>query len=209
MEQRIKGTTGLMGLIGSPIGHSGSPDMYNFCFRYHGLDYAYLAFDIKEDQVGEAMDAVRTLRMRGCNVTMPCKNETVKYMDELSAAARIVGAVNTIDRIVDAFPPSQQGQIRVQLSMVLQAVVSQQLISCKDGRVVPAFEIMLCNPAIRTMIRESKTHQIDSAIFSSSGEGMVGMDTSLMRLYEQGMISSEEALLHSASPDLLKKRMKL
>ena len=96
MEQRIKGTTGLMGLIGSPIGHSGSPDMYNFCFRYHGLDYAYLAFDIKEDQVGEAMDAVRTLRMRGCNVTMPCKNETVKYMDELSAAARIVGAVNTI-----------------------------------------------------------------------------------------------------------------
>ena len=120
-----------------------------------------------------------------------------------------LGAVNTIDRIVDAFPPSQQGQIRVQLSMVLQAVVSQQLISCKDGRVVPAFEIMLCNPAIRTMIRESKTHQIDSAIFSSSGEGMVGMDTSLMRLYEQGMISSEEALLHSASPDLLKKRMKL
>lgn len=96
MEQRIKGTTGLMGLIGSPIGHSGSPDMYNFCFRYHGLDYAYLAFDIKEDQVGEAMDAVRTLRMRGCNVTMPCKNVTVKYMDELSAAARIVGAVNTI-----------------------------------------------------------------------------------------------------------------
>ena len=117
-----------------------------------------------------------------------------------------LGAVNTIDRIVDAFPPSQQGQIRVQLSMVLQAVVSQQLISCKDGRVVPAFEIMLCNPAIRTMIRESKTHQIDSAIFSSSGEGMVGMDTSLMRLYEQGMISSEEALLHSASPDLLKKK---
>lgn len=67
-----------------------------------------------------------------------------------------LGAVNTIDRIVDAFPPSQQGQIRVQLSMVLQAVVSQQLISCKDGRVVPAFEIMLCNPRSGTMIREPK-----------------------------------------------------
>ena len=114
-----------------------------------------------------------------------------------------LGAVNTIDCIVDAFP-SQQGQIRVQLSMVLQAVVSQQLISCKDGKVVPAFEIMLCNPAIRTMIRESKTHQIDSAIFSSSGEGMVSMDTSLMRLYEQGLVTAEEVLLHSASPDLLK-----
>ena len=68
---------------------------------------------------------------------------------------------------------------------------------------------MLCNPAIRTMIRESKTHQIDSAIFSSSGEGMVSMDTSLMRLYEQGLVTAEEVLLHSASPDLLKKRMKL
>ena len=58
MEQRIKGTTGLMGLIGSPVGHSGSPDMYNFSFRYHHLDYAYLAFDIKEDQVKAALDAM-------------------------------------------------------------------------------------------------------------------------------------------------------
>ena len=49
MEQRIKGTTGLLALIGSPVGHSGSPDMYNFCFRYHNLDYSYMAFDIKED----------------------------------------------------------------------------------------------------------------------------------------------------------------
>lgn len=96
MEQRIKGTTGLMGLIGSPVGHSGSPEMYNFSFRYHHLDYAYLAFDIKEHQVKEALDAVRLFRMRGCNVTMPCKNEAAKYMDELSPAARIIGAVNTI-----------------------------------------------------------------------------------------------------------------
>ena len=96
MEQRIKGTTGLMGLIGSPVGHSGSPDMYNFSFRYHHLDYAYLAFDIKEDQVKAALDAMRLFHMRGCNVTMPCKNEAAKYMDELSPAARIIGAVNTI-----------------------------------------------------------------------------------------------------------------
>lgn len=96
MEQRIKGTTGLMGLIGSPVGHSGSPEMYNFSFRYHNLDYAYLAFDIKEDQVKEALEAIRLFRMRGCNVTMPCKNEAAKYMDELSPAARIIGAVNTI-----------------------------------------------------------------------------------------------------------------
>ena len=96
MEQRIKGTTGLMMLIGSPVGHSGSPDMYNFSFRYHNLDYAYLAFDIKENQVKEALDAMRLFKMRGANVTMPCKNEAARLVDELSPAARIIGAVNTI-----------------------------------------------------------------------------------------------------------------
>ena len=68
MEQRIKGTTGLMALIGSPVGHSGSPAMYNFSFRYHNLDYAYMAFDIKEDQVPAALDAIRLFKMRGANV---------------------------------------------------------------------------------------------------------------------------------------------
>lgn len=96
MEQRISGTTRLLGLIGSPVGHSGSPAMYNFSFRYHHLDYAYLAFDIKENQVADALDAMRLLHMRGCNVTMPCKNAAAKYVDELSPAARIIGAVNTI-----------------------------------------------------------------------------------------------------------------
>ena len=98
MEQRIKGTTGLLALIGSPVGHSGSPDMYNFCFRYHNLDYCYMAFDIKEDQVPAALDAMRLFNMRGCNVTMPCKTAAAQNMDELSDAARIIGAVNTIDR---------------------------------------------------------------------------------------------------------------
>lgn len=96
MEKRISGKTGLLGLIGSPVGHSGSPAMYNYCFEKLGLDYAYLAFDIKVDEVEKAIDAIKTFRMRGCNVTMPCKNEAVKYMDELSPAARIIGAVNTI-----------------------------------------------------------------------------------------------------------------
>lgn len=96
MERRISGKTGLLGLIGSPVGHSGSPAMYNYSFQKLGLDYAYLAFDIKVDEVPKAIEAIRTLKMRGCNVTMPCKNEAAKYMDELSPAARIIGAVNTI-----------------------------------------------------------------------------------------------------------------
>lgn len=96
MEQRIKGSTGLLALIGSPVGHSGSPAMYNFSFRHHNLDYAYLAFDIKEDQVKEAIAALRLLKVRGFNVTMPCKTAVVEYMDELSPAARIIGACNTV-----------------------------------------------------------------------------------------------------------------
>lgn len=96
MEKRISGTTGLLGLIGSPVGHSGSPAMYNYSFDKLGLDYAYLAFDIKISEVKDFIAAMRTLHMRGVNVTMPCKTEVVKYMDELSEAAQIIGAVNTI-----------------------------------------------------------------------------------------------------------------
>ena len=83
-------------LIGSPVGHSGSPAMYNYSFAKLGLDYAYVAFDVKEDQVKEALDAVKLFHMRGINVTMPDKTEAAKYVDELSPAAQIIGAVNTI-----------------------------------------------------------------------------------------------------------------
>lgn len=96
MEKRISGRTGLLALIGSPVGHSGSPSMYNFSFRHYGLDYVYVAFDIKIEEVEKAVDSIKLFNMRGCNVTMPCKNEVVKYMDKLSPAARIIGAVNTI-----------------------------------------------------------------------------------------------------------------
>ncbi len=119
-----------------------------------------------------------------------------------------LGAANTIDRVVDAFPPSQQGQVRVQLSMVLQGVISQQLVPTTDGKVTPAFEVMLANTAIRNMIRESKTHQIDTAIFSSAGEGMISMDTSLLQLVESGRVSAEDAMMHSMSPDVLAKKLK-
>lgn len=96
MERRISGHTGLLALIGSPVGHSGSPAMYNYSFEKLGLDYAYVAFDIKVEEVADAIAAMKTFKMRGCNVTMPCKTEVVKYMDELSPAAKIIGAVNTI-----------------------------------------------------------------------------------------------------------------
>lgn len=96
MESRISGHTGLLAVIGSPIAHSASPKIYNYGFERLGLDYVYVAFDIKEHEMKDAIAAMRTFRLRGCNVTMPGKTEVVKYMDELSPAARIIGAVNTI-----------------------------------------------------------------------------------------------------------------
>lgn len=96
MEKRISGHTRLLALIGSPVGHSGSPAMYNYSFEKLGLDYAYVAFDVKEDGVKQALDAMRLFNMRGMNVTMPDKVEAARYMDELSPAAQIIGAVNTI-----------------------------------------------------------------------------------------------------------------
>ena len=96
MEKRISGHTGLLALIGSPVGHSGSPAMYNYSFEKLGLDYVYVTFDVKEDKVKDAVEAMKTFNMRGCNVTMPDKVEAAKYMDELSPAAQIIGAINTI-----------------------------------------------------------------------------------------------------------------
>lgn len=119
-----------------------------------------------------------------------------------------IGAAKTIDRIIDAFPPEQQQQIRVQLSMVLNAVVSQQLIpTVDDKKEVPAFEIMFLNNAIRNMIRESKVHQIDSVILSSGEESMVTMDNSLVKLYKEGLISKENAIIYSSNEELMTKRL--
>lgn len=96
MKERITGHTGLLALIGSPVGHSGSPAMYNYSFEKLGIDDVYVALDVKENQVKDAIAAMRLFGMKGGNVTMPDKTEAAKYMDELSPAAQIIGAINTI-----------------------------------------------------------------------------------------------------------------
>lgn len=120
----------------------------------------------------------------------------------------ITGAANTIDRIIDVFPPNQQRQIAVQLSMVLQAVVSQQLVPSTDGRQVPAFEIMTVTPAIRNMIRDNKIPQIDGLIYSSANNDLISMDTSLLGLYKDGKITEETALTYATNPEMLKRRLR-
>ena len=88
----------------------------------------------------------------------------------LFSTLHTTGAANTVDRIIDVFPAGQQAQVRMQLSMVLQAVISQQLVPTLDGKQTPAFEIMYTNPAIKNLIREAKTHQIDSAIQAGAAQ---------------------------------------
>ncbi len=92
----IDGHTRLLGLIGTPVGHSKSPAMYNYCFDKYGLNCAYLAFDIPMEKVEEAVNALRTFNVMGANVTMPLKNAVIPYLDEVSAASQAIGSVNTI-----------------------------------------------------------------------------------------------------------------
>lgn len=124
----------------------------------------------------------------------------------LFSTLHTIGAANTIDRIIDVFPPNQQRQIAVQLSMVLQAVVSQQLVPTTDGGITPAFEIMIVNPAIRNMIRDNKIPQIDGLIYSSAGNDLVSMDSSLLSLYKNGRITADTALAYASNPGMLKKK---
>ena len=94
--KNIDGHTGLLALIGTPIGHSGSPAMYNYCFDRLGLNYCYLCLETQKEDTGRAIEALRMFGVRGFNVTMPCKTEAVQYMDELSRCARLIGATNTV-----------------------------------------------------------------------------------------------------------------
>ncbi|MGN1339645.1 MAG: type IV pilus twitching motility protein PilT [Oscillospiraceae bacterium] len=116
-----------------------------------------------------------------------------------------LGAANTIDRIIDVFPINQQHQIRVQLSMVLNAVVCQQLLPSVDGGLIPAFEIMTSTSAIRTLIRDEKTHQIDTILQSS--EGMQTMDSCIVNLYKAGRITAQTAVDYAYNPDIMSKRI--
>ncbi len=121
-----------------------------------------------------------------------------------------IGAASTIDRIIDVFPPHQQQQIRVQLAMVLEAVISQQLIPTADRhRRVAAFEVMLMNVAIKNLIRESKTFQIDSMIQTGKKAGMITMDDALYDLVIIGEIAPDVALSFAQDRNALEKKLNM
>lgn len=119
-----------------------------------------------------------------------------------------IGAASTIDRIVDVFPPHQQQQIRVQLSMVLESVISQQLIPTADKKSrVAAFEVMHSTPAIKNLIREAKSPQINSTIQTSKKLGMQTMDDAIFDLYMKGDIDKENAVSYAQDSTIMEKRI--
>lgn len=95
MDKRISARTQTLALIGSPVGHSGSPAMYNYCFAKLGFDCVYVAFDVTLDKLGEAVNGIKAMNFKGINVTMPCKSAVLEYMDKVSPEAKLMGAVNT------------------------------------------------------------------------------------------------------------------
>ena len=115
-----------------------------------------------------------------------------------------IGAAKTIDRIIDVFPPYQQQQIKIQLAAVLQGIISQQLLpKAVGGGRVASLEIMTTTPAIQNLIREGKTHQIESAVQTGAKYGMKTMDMALLELSRKGLITRDTALTHSVDREML------
>ena len=116
---------------------------------------------------------------------------------------------NTINRILDVYPSNQQQQVKIQLAQILKAVVCQQLVPTTDGGQTAVFEIMKTNTAIQNMIREDKLHQLDSAMQSGAAEGMCTMDGSLLKLYREGTITKDTALMCCVHYENMQKRLAL
>ena len=121
------------------------------------------------------------------------------------ATLHTYSASQTIDRIIDIFPPHQQNQIRMQLSMTLASVISQRLISSKKGGRVAAREILINTPAVANLIRENKITQIKTALETGFKNGMMTLDQDLKKLYEEELIEKEVAQMYMTNPEMLEK----
>ncbi len=119
-----------------------------------------------------------------------------------------IGAASTVDRVIDVFPPHQQQQIRVQFANVLESVISQQLIPKADGHGrVAAFEVMHANTAVRNLIREGKSHQLESIMQTNRKMGMITMDEAISQLYHAGKIAKDMAIQFAQDQDAMERRL--
>jgi twitching motility protein PilT len=121
-----------------------------------------------------------------------------------------MSADQTIDRIIDSFPSEQQAQIKIQLAGVIEGIIAQQLLPLKNnqGRVA-ALEILIANKAIRNLIREGRSHQIQTSIQTGLKSGMQSMDYALANLVRQNLITEETAMQRSMDVEILKQHMRI
>lgn len=119
-------------------------------------------------------------------------------------------AAQTIDRVIDVFPPAQQQQVRIQLASTLQGIVSQQLLPTVDGggRIL-AYEVLIPTPAVRNLIRDAKTHQLTTVMQTGRQFGMVTMDETLADKYRQGLITAEVAIAQSLDPHMFRQLIEI
>lgn len=174
------------------------------------IDQREVYTDTKSFQVAmksmfrEDVDVVMIGEMRGREtISTACTAAETGHL--VFSTLHTNSASQTIDRIVDSFPSEQQNQIRTQLSGALIAVFSQRLIPRIGGGMVPAFELLVNNSAVANLIREGRTHEINSAIETGSEHGMIDMNHSLAKLVNEEQVSRDTALLYSLNPDGLER----
>lgn len=175
---------------------------------------------IKQRQLGTDMisfpEALKHILRQDPNIVMVGEMrdlETIASAITMAETGHLVlatlhtySAAQTIDRIIDSFPPHQQNQIRLQVSMTLNGVISQRLLPKVGGGRIAAREILINTSAAANLVRENKIAQLKTVIQTSSNVGMISMDRDLKRLYEQELITRETALSYVSSPDMLEKR---
>jgi twitching motility protein PilT len=167
----------------------------------HSFDHA-LGRVLRQDPDVILVGEMRDFRTIGTAITAAETGHLVMSTLHTNSAAE------TIDRIIDVFPPHQQQQVRVQLSLTLEAVLCQTLVPRKSGfGRIAVFEIMIGTPAIRNLIREGETHQIINVIQTSASIGMQTRDQALRELYEKGIIDLQTAIAYATYPEELKRAM--
>jgi twitching motility protein PilT len=150
------------------------------------------------------VDVILIGEMRGAN-TMSAAVTAAETGHLVFSTLHTNNAAQTIDRIIDTFPSTQQDQIRIQLSASLAGIFSQRLVPRISGGLIPAYELLINNKAVANLIREKRTHEINTVIETSSTEGMIDMNRSLAELVSRGEITPENAYSRSLNPQLLEK----
>ncbi|HEY4515572.1 MAG TPA: PilT/PilU family type 4a pilus ATPase [Candidatus Paceibacterota bacterium] len=159
-----------------------------------------------KDAFREDMDVIMIGEMRDAE-TMSAAVTAAETGHLVFATLHTNSASSTVDRIIDSFPPAQQNQIRIQLAASLSGIFSQRLIPRVSGGLLPAYELLINNNAISNLIRDKRTHEIDTVVETSSKEGMIDMNRCLVDLIRRGEVSIENAYLYSNNPKTLEKML--